>query len=638
MNEKDASSKNDKDKKDKIRDRYRNASSDKINVTPATQQEDIIRGNGAKRVAVYTRVSTDSIQQTSSFELQQNYYVGMIDRHPNWHLVGIYADEGISGTSLKKRDQFQRMMEDCKAGKIDLIVTKNVSRFSRNVIDFHQCIKDLLLLQPSVGVYFETEDKCTWNAQDELILSYMAVHAQQESHSKSDSMNRSFDMRCQHGLFLTPPLLGFDQDEDGNLVINEKEAQTVRLAFYMYLAGYTCRRIAEKFAALKRKTKKNNTKWSPKSILNILQNEKPSGAVIAWKTYTPHYLTHQKRKNNGQRNKYEVEDHHEKIISREDFIAVQCLISKAKYNDKSFFPELKVVPSGALKGFVSVHLRWPNFTADHYRSASDSVCTENDHSPPRFMEVKALSGDFDLRGFEVVRSQFFNTANKLCVTFSATRLWFGIECIRKFGRALYVEMLLHPKEHLLAVRACAKDSKAAVKWANLEADSSCPREICGTVYLDVIYDLCGWNQKFKYRVCGVHREKDGESLIIFDMREPEAFIPASGLEPPPPDTNAEKGLPENAVPVTVGDNTKVIAFPSAWADSFGNECYCHAQARELASISHDPLWNVAVKVQAYQEPSGVNATSTKIAAERVTQLLREMEGENACYECEAQNV
>ena len=638
MSEKKESSKNDKDKKDKIRDRYRKADTGGINVTPAIPQKNIFKDDGDQRVAVYVRVSTDSVQQTSSFELQQNYYTGMIDRHPHWHLVGIYADEGISGTSLKKRDQFNRMIEDCRAGKIDLVVTKSVSRFSRSVKDFHIFCEELKFRQPPVGIYFEMEGKCTLDDDAEEFLSMYAMQAQQESHIKSNSMNMSFGMRCQHGLFLTPPLLGFDQDEDGNLVINEKEAQTVRLAFYMYLAGYTCRRIAEKFTALKRKTKKNNTKWSPKSILSILQNEKPSGAAIAQKTFTPHYLTHKSKKNRGERNKYEIEDHHERIISRDDFIAVQCLISKAKYNGRSFFPELKVIPGGALKGFVSIHLQWPNFTADHYRRASDSVFAENDHPSPRFMEVTALSGDFDLRGFEVVRSQFFNTANKLCVTFSATRLWFGIECMRKFGRVLYVEMLLHPKEHLLAVRACSKDSKAAIKWANLEVDSSCPREVCGSAFLNVIYDLCGWNQKFKYRVCGVHREKDGESLIIFDMREPEAFIPASGMEPPPPDTGAENDLPENAVPVATGDNAKIVAFPSAWADSFGSECYCHAQARELASIGHDPLWNVAVKVQSYQEPSGVNATSTKIAAERVAQLIREMESENACYECEAQNV
>ena len=269
MNEKDASPKNDKDKKDKIRARYRNAGTGKVNVTPATPQKDIFNDDGEKRVAVYVRVSTDSVQQTSSFELQQNYYTGMIERNKNWKLVGIYADEGISGTSLKNRDQFNRMIEDCRAGKIDLVVTKSVSRFSRSVKDFHQCIEELSLLQPPVGVYFESEAKYTLNDHDEITLSFLSVHAQQESHTKSNSMNRSVDMRYQHGMFLTPSLLGYDRDEDGNLVVNETEAKTVRLVFYMYLHGYTCRQIAEKLTALKRTTKKSNTKWSPQSILNI---------------------------------------------------------------------------------------------------------------------------------------------------------------------------------------------------------------------------------------------------------------------------------------------------------------------------------------------------------------------------------
>ena len=638
MSEKKESSKADKEKKDKIRVRYRNVDTGRINVIPSIPQKDIFKDDEEKRVAIYARVSTDSVQQTSSFELQQNYYTGMIDRHEKWRLVGIYADEGISGTSLKNRKQFNRMMEDCRAGKVDLIVTKSVSRFARNVKDFHQCIEELSLLQPPVGVYFELEDKYTLNDHDEITLSFLSVHAQQESHTKSNSMNRSVDMRYQHGMFLTPSLLGYDRDEDGNLVVNETEAKTVRLVFYMYLHGYTCRQIAEKLTALKRTTKKSNTKWSPQSILNILQNEKPSGAVIGRKTYTPYYLDHKARKNHGQRNKYEEEDHHEKIISREDFIAVQCLISKAKYNDKSFFPELKVIPIGALKGFVSIHLQWPGFTVDHYRKASDSVYAGTDHPQPKSMEAKTQPGDFDLRGFEVVRSQFFNTANKVCVTFSATHLLFSIECIRKFGRALYVEMLLHPVERLLVVRACVKDSKAAVKWANFEADNYCSRTIRGTVYLDVIYDLCGWNQKFKYRICGVHREKNGESLIVFDLREPEAFIPSSRMESPLPGADAGNDLSENSGPVAIGSNTKTIAFPSTWADEFGSECYYHAQARELASIDCDMRWNVAVEGRPYQDASCSDVTSTDVAAERVAQLIREMESENTCNECETQNA
>ena len=229
-------------------------------------------------------------------------------------------------------------------------------------------------------------------------------------------MNSSIEMRFRRGIFLTPPLLGYDQDEDGNLVINEDEAETVRLIFFMYLYGYTCVQISDTLTKLGRRTKKDNTSWSPGSILQILQNERHCGDVLARKTWTPNYLNHKSRKNRQDRNQYRKRNHHEAIVSRDDFIAVQRLISNARYGNKGILPELHVIPDGALKGFVSVNPRWAAFSADDYRTASESVNNDINERPFGF-EVEAQSGDFDLRGFEIARSQFFDTAGKLCVTF-----------------------------------------------------------------------------------------------------------------------------------------------------------------------------------------------------------------------------
>ena len=223
-----------KDQKQRIRDRYKGVDEDALDVIPAAPQEDFYSETTTKRVAVYARVSTDDPRQTSSYELQKNHYTDMVSRRPDWDLVEIYADEGISGTSLQHRDAFVKMIEDCKAGKIDLIVTKSVSRFARNIIDCIGYVRELKAMNPPIGVFFETENIFTLNANSEMSLSFIATLAQEESHSKSEIMNASIEMRFKRGIFLTPALLGYDQDDDGNLVINDQEAEIVRLIFFMY--------------------------------------------------------------------------------------------------------------------------------------------------------------------------------------------------------------------------------------------------------------------------------------------------------------------------------------------------------------------------------------------------------------------
>jgi len=232
--------------KQKIRQRYKGISLDEIEKIPAIEEKDIFEDDSDKRVGVYARVSTDDPRQTSSFELQRNHYTDLIDRRPGWHLYRIYADEGISGTSLKHRDAFLEMIEDCKQHKIDLIVTKSVSRFARNIYDCIGYVRMLADLKPPVGVLFETENIYTLKEGSEMALSFIATLAQEESHTKSSSMNLSYEMRFSRGIFMTPELLGYDKDEDGNLVINEDEALTVRLIFFMFLYGYTVQQIAEK--------------------------------------------------------------------------------------------------------------------------------------------------------------------------------------------------------------------------------------------------------------------------------------------------------------------------------------------------------------------------------------------------------
>jgi DNA invertase Pin-like site-specific DNA recombinase len=613
--------------KARIRERYKGVDLDELDVIPAIAQEDFYDSINKKRVAVYARVSTDDPRQTSSYELQKNHYKDLVSRHPNWNLVDIYADEGISGTSLQHRDAFISMIKDCQGGKIDLIVTKSVARFARNILDCIGYVRQLAAMQPPVGVFFETENIYTLNSNSEMLLSFMATMAQEESHNKSEIMNSSIEMRFRRGIFLTPPLLGYDLDEDGNLVINENEAETVRLIFFMYLYGYTCAQIADTLTKLGRRTKKNNTSWSPGSILQVLQNERHCGDVLARKTWTPNYLDHKSKKNRQNRNQYRKRNHHEPIISRDDFIAVQHLISNARYGNKGILPELQVIRDGVLKGFVSVNPRWVGFGADDYRAASDSVDDNGDKLEAERFQIEAQSGDFDLRGYEIARSQFFDTARKICITLSSDGIVFSTECIRKFNKALFIEMLVQPNEHLLVVRPCTKETRTAIRWANLNEGQYYSRTVSCAAYIKTLYELFGWKSGCKYRVRGIFKQKDNEAVVIFNMKETEIFIPQDTLDSARVEAMTDDLLPNDVRPFTIGPKKDIMAYPSSWANTFGSNFYRHAQARELATFYSQGIWNVNEEGQPFCDSQVLNVTDSAVVGSKIKQIISNIEQE-----------
>jgi site-specific DNA recombinase len=395
----------------------------------------------------------------------------------------------------------------------------------------------------------------------------------------------------------------------------------------MYLYGYTCAQIAETLTRLGRRTKKNNTTWSPGSILQVLQNERHCGDVLARKTWTPSYLDHKAKKNRQDRNQYRKRDHHEAIISRDDFIAVQRLISNARYGNKGILPELHIIHEGALRGFVSINPRWAAFRAADYRAASDSVYDNADESPPDGIEVEANSGDFDLRGFEIARSQFFDTARKICVTFSDNGINFSTECVRKFDKVLYIEMLVHPSEHLLSVRPCSKEARNAIQWTKVKEGQYYPRNISCAAYIKTLYELFGWKLDCKYRVRGIYRHKDNEAVAIFDMRETEIFIPQNVLEFDEEEAREDDLLLDDVQPFTVGPKKAIMAYPSSWADNFGSDFYRHAQARELAAFYRDGIWNISEEGQPFSDSLRLNITSTEVVHHEIRQIIGTMEQE-----------
>lgn len=604
--------------KEKIRQRYKGINPDELDIIPALPPQTLDKDGQEQRVAVYARVSTDDPRQTSSYELQKNHYQDLVDRHPGWRLVDIYADEGISGTSLKHRDSFIRMIADCKAGKIDLIITKSVSRFARNVLDCIGYARELSAMKPPIGIFFETENIFTLNSNSEMSLSFISTLAQEESHTKSEIMNSSIEMRFKRGIFLTPPLLGYDQDEDGNLVINEEEAKTVRLIFFMYLYGYSAQKIAEQLTLLGRPTKKGNTTWSSGSVLGILQNERHCGDVLARKTWTPNYLDHKSKKNRQDRNQYRKRDHHEAIISRDDFIAVQRLISNAKYGNKGILPELSVISDGALKGYVSINPRWAGFKADDYRLASASVYEDDTYTPSG---LSVHSGDFDLRGFEIARGQFFDTANKLSMTISSRQINFGTECTHRF-KSEYIELLVHPGHQMIAVRPSSSDNKNAVQWVRRHNGKLVPRQISGSAFLPNLYELFGWNLERRYRLTGVKHQQGDDIVMLFSLSEVEIMIPNSLLTDED-DVPSKPEFDEDIKPL--GTRSSLLAYPKEWAHTFGNEYY--QQTQEHPAFRANDNWNTMSPGQSFSSEPPLNVTSTEEVQASIESMINGMKQE-----------
>ena len=280
------------------------------------------------RVAAYCRVSTDKDDQANSFESQQRYFREYIERNPDWELVKIYPDEGISGTNTKKRKEFNRMIAAAKAGKIDLIITKEVSRFARNTVDTLQYTRDLKKL--GVYVFFMNDNINTKDPDSELRLTIMASIAQEESRKTSERVKWGQKRRMEQGVVFGRDMLGYDV-RDGKLFINEAGAEVVRLIFHKFLeegkGTYTIARELRE-AGIETSTPMKN--WTNTVILRALRNEKYCGDLIQKKTYTPDYLSHDKKYNRGEEEFVVLRDHHEPIISRELFDKAQVRLKAAQ--------------------------------------------------------------------------------------------------------------------------------------------------------------------------------------------------------------------------------------------------------------------------------------------------------------------
>ena len=607
--------------KERIRKRYSvRIDPDNYRFIPARKVPDFYDETIHQDVGIYVRVSTDDVRQTTSYELQKKYYEDYVNRHPNWTLVHIYADEGISGTSLKHRDEFNRMIADCKAGKITRIITKSVSRFARNVEDFVGTVRMLAELKPHVGVYFESEAIYSLNDESQMALTFQATMAEEESHTRSRSMEASLQMRLNHGIPLTPKLYGYTHDENGELIINPDEAPTVKLMFFMYLYGYSCQQIADTLAELGRRSYYGRLHWNASTVLQVLRNERHCGDVLTRKTYTESYRTHKVVKNRGDRGQSWYYNHHKGIVSRDDFNAVQKLLDNARYGNKSILPELRVIETGILHGFVTINSRWSGFTADDYRNASRSVYEIDDNQEVIMpveedeYQIEVEEGEFDLRGFEVARSEFFENSHGFFALLSKKCIKFSSACVNRFGKNNYVELLINPTENKFAVRSATKDNRNAVPVSKLYEKKTKPREIPITAFGETLFELLQWNMNNKYRVSGQLYEEDGHQTFIFERNDGEILLH--------PDTvRADVTMETERVQPLLGTKNLIRAVPSEWANSFGKPYYVHEQSYETLANMNKEEWNLRVKGQLFETGTSFKVTGFDELRAYITEQL-----------------
>lgn len=362
----------------------------------------------------------------------------------------------------------------------------------------------------------------------------------------------------------------------------------------MYLYGYSAQQIADTLTNQARSTYFGKSCWPSSGIVSILRNERHCGDVLTRKTVTENYRTHRTLKNRGEKPQSRYYNHHDAIIRRDDFNAVQRMLDNAKYGNKSILPELRVIHDGLLKGFVSINPRWSGFKEGDYLSASRSAYTDipTAGAPsqiPADATFAVNAGDFDLRGFEITRTEFLGTHSQPFVTFADKKVKFSAACVRHFGAKRYVELLINPLEMKFAVRPTDSSNRSGVIISSNYSGKPQPREISAAAFSDTIFHLFGWNTACKYRINGILCEDAGQLVYIFDVADSETFIRSQELSVRAASTNEETIHPLS----TLGKHVRAI--PEQWVGTFGKEFYLHECS--LSALEHMTRSNWSLNLQ-----------------------------------------
>lgn len=429
-----------------------------------------------KRVAAYCRVSTDEEAQATSFELQVQHYTEYIGAHESWVLAGIYADEGISGTQVKHREQFQKMIEDCEAGNIDMIITKSISRFARNTVDCLTTIRKLKALKNPVEIYFEKERLSSLDEKTDMVLNLMASIAQEESRSISANIRWAIRNRMKNGTqkVITAALLGYDTDEDGNMVIISQEAEIVRTIYKSFIQGVHPSLIAIRLNGLGLKTVFGND-WSSGSVKNILRNEKYCGDVLMQKTITIDYLSHASKVNEGEAEQYYIADHHDPIVTREIWEKAQELLDKQSWHNWKRREQIRLFPvqSGRLTGFVPISPDWKSISLTRLETASSKYpvleqgqADQNeieDDNEIKESEDDEMAEVSVLEGFEEVELE--QSKGDSVLTLTSSNLKFNKATAVELDYPAYVKMYINAATKQVAIKPCKENAKNAVAFS-----------------------------------------------------------------------------------------------------------------------------------------------------------------------------
>ena len=333
------------------------------------------------RVAAYCRVSTAEEAQVGSFEMQVQHFQSLIDSNPRYELVKIYKDEGISGTQVKKRQGFQAMIDDAVAGKIDLILTKSISRFGRNIVDILNTLRKLESLKPPVAVLFESEGINTSDSGNKLIISILSALAELESQQKSIAIKEGIRYRMQEGVykFSVKNTIGYYRDYAGRIKIEPAEAEIVHFIYDSFGEGASPQAIADSLTEQGIRSPKGMERWGQSTIRSILKNEKYCGDVLYQKTYTEDYLTHKSVTNNDILPQWYWENNHPAIINRKQWEHVQELLATGQWNRKKKVGVMQKkftvarVKSGVLRGYFLLDMTWTKDERKQFLSLINSI-------------------------------------------------------------------------------------------------------------------------------------------------------------------------------------------------------------------------------------------------------------------------
>ena len=299
-----------------------------VEVIPATWNpaDESVREIRKLRVAAYCRVSTELEQQQSSYDIQIEYYTRHIMQNPNWIFAGVFADDGRSATNTFRRDDFNQLMDQCLKGKVDMVITKSISRFARNTVDCISWVRKLK--EKNVAVYFEKENLNTLDDSTEMILTILSSQAQEESRAISTNVKWGYARKFEKGESTRQRSYGFRKAPTGEMCIVEEEAAVIRNMARWFLDGDSLERIKHRLEEAGIETTTGKKTWSTSTIYNILTNEKIMGDVLLQKTFTADYLTKRRVKNSGQQKQYYVKNHHEAIIPKAVYYKIQEEIAR----------------------------------------------------------------------------------------------------------------------------------------------------------------------------------------------------------------------------------------------------------------------------------------------------------------------